>query len=266
MPRFLETLVQDFRYAARLLRLNPAFATVAVLSLALGIGANTAIFQLLNAVRLRTLPVHDPQELAIIRIANRDWASGSFTGRYSYLTYAIWEQIQQQQQGVSGVFAWAADSFDLAAGGESRYATGIWVSGDFFNVLGVPATLGRTIGPSDDQRGCGSPGAVISYAFWQREFGGNASALGRKLTLDGHPFEIIGITPAGFYGIDVGRSFDVAIPICAADIIRAERKPLVTRHFWWLAAVGRLKPGWSITKATAQLNAVSPAIFDAAPL
>src|SRR5437763_10674642 len=125
----MKTLWQDLRFGARLLRLNPGFATVAVLSLALGIGANTAIFQLLNAVRLRTLPVKDPQELAIIRIANRDWASGNFTGRYSYLTYPIWEQIQQQQQGFSGVFAWASDSFDLSSGGESRYANGIWASG-----------------------------------------------------------------------------------------------------------------------------------------
>ena len=254
---------QDLRFGVRLLRLNPGFAGVAVLSLALGIGANTSIFQLLDAVRLRKLPVHNPQELAIVRIADRSWASGRFSGRYSQLSNPLWEQIRDHQEAFSGIFAWAGDSLNLAVGGETRYAQAIWVSGDFFNVLGVRPVLGRVFTPADDQRGCGAAGAVISFAFWQREFGGKVPAVGRKLTLEGHPFEIIGITDPSFYGVDVGRSYDVAVPLCTEPVIRGENSMYDMRYGWWLAAMGRLKPGWTHARATTQLNVVSPGIFEA---
>src|SRR4029077_11008850 len=131
------SLLQDLRYGVRLLRLNPAFAIVAILSLALGIGANTAIFQLVNAIRLRTLPVQNPQELAVVRIQDRSWASGNFSTRYSALTNPQWEQIRDHQEGFSSMLAWAPQRLNLAVGGEARYAETIWVSGEFFNVLGV---------------------------------------------------------------------------------------------------------------------------------
>jgi predicted permease len=260
---FLETLWQDLRFGARLLRLNPGFAAVAILSLALGIGANTAIFQLLDAVRLRALPVQNPQELALVRIANRERVWGRFRGRHSLLTNPVWEQIRDRQQVFSGIFAWANAEFNLARGGEVRPAQALWVSGDFFRVLGVTPILGRIFTPADDQRGCGSPGVVISYPFWQREFGGEASALGKPLSLDGHLFEILGVTPADFYGVEVGRSFDVAVPLCSERFIAGVDTLLDKRHGWWLAAMGRLKPGYSLTQATAQLNAISPGVFEA---
>ena len=259
----METLWQDLRYGARLLRLNPGFSAVAILSLALGIGANTAIFQLLDTVRLRTLPVKNPQELAIVRIADRKGSVGRHEGRYSELTNPIWEQIRDRQQGFSSIFAWAADSFNLAAGGEARYAHGIYVSGDFFKVLAVRPLLGRLLTSDDDRRGCGSPGTVISYAFWQREFGGQLAAVGAKLTLEGHPFPIVGVTPPEFFGVEVGRSYDLAVPICSEPLIRGEESLLDMRHGWWLASMGRLKPGWTIEKATAQLNSISPAVLEA---
>jgi putative ABC transport system permease protein len=168
----METLWQDLRYGARLLRLNPGFTAVAILSLALGIGANTAIFQLLDAVRLRTLPVKNPQELATVRIADRKWSAGRHQGRYSQLSNPMWEQIRDHQQCFSSIFAWSADEFNLALGGEVRRAQGIYVSGDFFKVLELQPLLGRLLTSYEDRRGCGSPGAVISYAFWQHEFGG----------------------------------------------------------------------------------------------
>lgn len=259
-------LWQDVRYGLRVLRLNPAFTVVSILSLALGIGANTAIFQLLDAVRMRTLPVKNPQELAIVRIADRRWASGRFHGRYNDMTNPLWEQVRERQQGFSSMMAWGAwdldtSDFDLASGGELRPAKGIWVSGDFFNMLGVPALLGRVFTAADDVKGCGSPGVVISYAFWQRQFGGQADALGRTLALGGHPFPIIGITPASFYGVDVGHNFDVAVPICSEPIFRGKNALLTQRHGWWLGVMGRLKPGWTLEKATAQLDAISPAIM-----
>jgi predicted permease len=259
----LESLWQDLRYGARLLRMNYGFTLVALLSLALGIGANTAIFQLIDAVRLRNLPVRSPEQLAEVRIANRDWASGSFNGRHSMVTYPLWEQIRDQQQGFSSIFAWGDDTFNLAQGGQARYAQGLWVTGDFFNTLGVPALLGRVFTNADDQRGCGSSGTVISYAFWQREFGGDASVVGRKLTLNGHPFEIVGVTPASFFGLEAGRRYDVAIPICSEPVMRGEYTKLEKRHHWWLGIIGRLKAGWTIAKATAQLNAVSSAVLQA---
>ena len=259
----MQTIWQDLRYGARLLLLNPGFAIVAILSLALGIGANTAIFQLLNAVRIRTLPVKNPQELAVVRIIDRHWNSGRFTGPYSQLTNPLWEQIRDHQQAFSSIFAWDREGLNLSTGGEARYAQGIWVSGDFFKVLEVTPILGRVFTPADDQRGCGSPNAVISYSFWQHEFGGAPGVLGRKLTLEGHPFEIIGITPASFYGVEVGRSFDVAIPICSEPIIRGEDSMLEMRHGWWLAAMGRLNPGWTLARATAHLTALSPGFLEA---
>ncbi len=257
------SLWQDLRYGARVLYASPVFTIVSVLSLALGIGANTAIFQLLDSVRLRTLPVKDPQELAIIRIAERKNASGNFRGRYPELTNAMWQQIQEKQEGFRGVFAWGTAVWNLNTGGPARYARGIWVSGEFFQVLSVPALMGRVLTPADDVKGCGgSPGAVISYSFWQREFGGNADAIGRKLTLEGHPFEIVGITPANFYGIDVGRNYDVAVPLCTEPILNGESSVYNLRHGWWLAVMGRLRPGWTLQKATAQLNAISAGIME----
>ena len=261
--RFMETVWQDFRYGARSLRLNPAFTVVAVLSLALGIGANTAIFQLIDAVRMRTLPVRNPEELANVRIANRTWNSGNFTSRYSQLSNPLWEQIRDHQQGFSGIAAWGDERLNLASGGQARNADAIWVSGDFFSVLGVAPALGRVFTNADDQRGCGSPGVVISYSFWQSEFGGGAAVLGKKLLLEGHPFEVIGVTPASFYGVDVGHKFDVAVPICAEPILHAEDAHFNKSWHWWLAAIGRLKPGWTLAKATAQLQAISPAVVEA---
>jgi putative ABC transport system permease protein len=260
---FLETLWQDLRYGARLLRLNPGFALVALLSLALGIGANTAIFQLLDSVRLSSLPVSNPQELATVHIVDRHWASGNFTGRYSELTYALWEQIRERQQAFSGIFAWGTDEFRLGEGGDVQFAEGIWVSGEFFNVLGVQPLLGRLFTPDDDQRGCGSPGAVLSYAFWQRRFGGETSVVGRKLMLQGHPFEIVGVTPANFFGVEVGHRFDVAIPVCSEPILHAENPKLDKRHYWWLATMGRLKPGWSVERANAHIAAIGPTLLEA---
>jgi predicted permease len=261
---FLETLWQDLRHGARLLRLNPGFATVAILSLALGIGANTSIFQLLDAIRLRTLPVKNPQELVEVQIANRDWSAGSFSGYRAALTNPLWEQLRGRQQAFSGMVAWGGGfKFNLSRGGEARLAEGLWVSGDFFNVLGVTPVAGRVFTAADDRRGCGSPGAVIGYAFWQREYGGDPSAIGRTLLLSGNPFEVIGVTPAGFTGVDVGKSFDVALPLCSEPVLARDRSSLDQRHQFFLAAIGRLKPGWSVAKATAHLAAISPGIFEA---
>ncbi len=260
--RLEDEMFQDLRFGVRMLLKNKSFTTVAILSLALGIGANTAIFQLLDAVRLRMLPVRAPHELAEVRMADMKGARGGI-GRSLSVTNPIWEQIRERQQAFSGIFAWGTDSVNLAPGGEVRSARMLYVSGDSFNTLGVQPALGRLFTTTDDQRGCGEPGLVISYEFWLREYGGDANVIGRKLTLADHPFEIIGVTPANFFGIEVGRSFDLALPICAIALVRGNNN-FLSGTIWWLTVTGRLKPGWSLEQATAQTQAISPGLFEAA--
>ena len=252
---------RDLKYGVRLLRLNPSFAVVAILSLALGVGANTAIFQLLDAVRLRTLPVNDPQQLVEVRIGDTpNGRTGAFNGRRPMLTNALWEKVRDQQEAFSSALAWGTVAFNLTTGGEARYAQGLWVSGDFFKTLDVPALAGRVITSADDYRGCAAPPAVISYGFWQREYGGSP-AIGRSIVLDGHTYDIVGTTPASFFGVEVGRTFDVAVPLCAEPLSRGARTALDKPDTWFLAAFGRLKPGWTIDRASAQLASISPGIF-----
>jgi putative ABC transport system permease protein len=258
----MTNLWRDLRHAFRLLRLSPGFTIVAVLTLALGIGANTAIFQLVDSIRLRTIPVKNPEQLGTVRIADRHWGSGNFSGQYSQLTFPMWEQIRKRQEGFAEIAAWAEQSFNLATGGEVRFAKGIRVSGGFFHVLGVQPALGRLLGPKDDEPGCPASGANISYAFWQRNFAGDPSVIGRRLTLDGNSFEVLGVTQSGFNGISVGNTFDVAVPVCVEPILNPRDNRLPERASWWLATIGRLKPGWTIPRANTQMNAVTPQILE----
>ncbi len=258
---WLERVGQDLQYALRQLRKSPGFTFAAVATLALGIGANTAIFELLDAVLMQALPVRNPQELAEVRIVDMDKARGSFNIAYPAVTNPIWEKLREDHLGFSGIAAWGGTGFSLDSGGDARYANGLWVSGDFFHVLGVNAIRGRVFSAEDDHLGCGLPGAVISYGFWQREFGG-APALGRKLMLNDRPVEIIGVTPANFFGVEVGRAFDVAVPVCSQPSLEAFNR-LDTSTMWWLSVFGRLDPSWSVEKAAARLNARSPGIFTA---
>jgi predicted permease len=256
--------MQDLRFGARQLRQSPGFAVVAVMSLALGIGANTAIFQLVDAVRLRTLPVEKPEELVSIDFPPGSQRSGWFSTRSARFTYPQWEQIRSQQEAFSGVMVWSAARFNLASGGEVRYAEGQYVSSDFFKVLGVQPVIGRAFSAEDDRVDCGNPGAVLSYAFWQREFGGEPGILSRKVTLDGRPFPVIGVTSASFFGVEVGNRYDVAIPLCADRLLAADAKGRVpVRRAWWLSMMGRLKPGWTAQRANSHLEALAPGIMQA---
>jgi putative ABC transport system permease protein len=205
------TLIQDLRYALRMLRKSPGFTAVAVLTLSLGIGANTAAFSLIDAVMLRTLPVERPDELLQLKRQDPRYAGGgpaSFSNLLSFLwdggaspsfSNPLWEQVRDQQNVFSGVFAWSNNRFDLARGGTVQPAEGSFVSGDFFTTLGLRPAAGRLITGSDDHRGC-PPVAVLSDGFWQGHYSGASSAVGSALSLDDHPFEIIGVAPPGFYG------------------------------------------------------------------
>ncbi|HYL63331.1 MAG TPA: ABC transporter permease [Candidatus Methylomirabilis sp.] len=253
---------QDIRYGFRQLRFTPGFTAIAVLTLALGIGANTAIFQLIDAIRLRAIPVKNPETLATVRIADRHWGSGQFSGQYSQLTFPMWEQIRQRQEGFSEIAAWDSNEMNLSNGGEARYTHVIHITGDFFKVLGTDPLIGRLLGPNDDAPGCPIGGANLSYAFWQRNYGGDPSIIGKRISLDGNSFEIAGVTPPAFTGISVGDRFDVAIPVCVEPILNPRNNRLTIRRAWWLASVGRLKPGWTVTRANAQMNAATPAILN----
>jgi len=257
----MSSLWKDVRYSLRQLRNSPAFTLIAILTLALGIGANTAIFQLIDAIRLRAIPVKNPEELATVRIADRHWGSGQFSSQYSQLTFPMWEQIRARQQGFAQMAVFSNQLFNLATGGEVHYAKALRVSGEFFHVLGVEPFLGRLLGPDDDQPGCAIAGADIGFAFWQRNFGGDPAIVGKRLTLDGNSFEIVGVTPPGFNGISVGDAFDVAVPVCIEPIVSPRNNRLTIRHAWWLASIGRLKPGWTVERANAQIRAVTPAIL-----
>ncbi len=257
----LESFAQDIRYGLRLLIKSPGFTLVATLSLALGIGANTAIFQLLDALRIRTLPVPHPQELTELFLTDTTGRRGSSQSWFDVLTNPIWEQVRDHwPDAFSGVAAWGEDGFNIAPRGQVRGAQGLWVSGDFFQVLGVRPMLGRVFTAADDHRGCGLPGAVVSYAFWQRELGADRAALGRPISIDFHPVEVIGVTPASFTGLDVGKSFDIALPICSQATDDAFSF-LDAGTIWWLTVVGRLNPGWTLARATAELGTISPGLF-----
>jgi predicted permease len=259
---FVETLSQDLRYGARLLRRNPTFAAVAILTLALGTGANTAIFQLVDAVRLRTLPVDRPEQLAEVRVVKtRNGRTGSFRGRWPMLSYPLYLKIAEKQQVFTGLAAWGSTTFDLAQGGEQRPAQALWVSGNFFPLLGVRPAAGRVFAPADDVPGC-APRAVLGHAFWQREYAGDQSAVGRTILLDGHRFDIVGVASPEFYGVDVGRAFDVAVPICVEPVVTGENSGLQKSDVWFLGGIGRLGPGVTLDQASAHVAGLSKGILE----
>ena len=242
----------DVRDALRSLRASPIVTFIAILSLALGIGANTALFSILNSLLLKTLPVREPQRLVLLD-------EGSWTN-------PIWEQIRARRGDIlENAFAWSGTRVNLATHGETDMVDGAWASGSMFDVLGVTAALGRTFTEADDVRGGGPDGpvAVVSYGFWQRRMGGAPDAIGRHLTVDGLDVTVIGVTPQGFLGPDVGRSADVIVPIGALTLVPGQARMLDGRSTWWLEIMGRLKPGQSIEEATSRLNGMRPQIREA---
>jgi len=256
---FLESVWQDVRFAVRILKKTPVITTVALLSLALGIGANTAIFSLMDSVMLRMLPVQNPEQL--VELGMRTPPSGD--GIAHTYTNPIWEQLRDHQDVFSGVIAWSPNQMDLADGGEAQNIQGLYASGGYFAALGVQPMRGRLFTPADDQRGCTGV-AVLGNGFWQQHYGGAENAVGSLLRLNGHSFQVVGVTPANFFGTDVGERFDVAIPICADAVIRGKESFLDRRSTWWLRVMGRLKPGMNVDQATARLNVLAPQIFTAA--
>jgi|SRR5579871_118606 len=251
---FVETLWQDLRFATRTLRRTPVFAIVAILTLGLGIGANTAIFQLLDAVRLRNLPVQNPQQLAAVRIVGGNHGMG-FNQDYGDLTRPIWLEIRDHQQAFSGTFAWSLSQRYIGRGSQMRHFNGLWVSGNFFQELGVRPFRGRLLVPKDEGP-CPNSYGVASYSYWLRELAGRDPADGINLIVNNDPVQIVGITPPEFYGMVVGDSFDIALPFCqpAAGL---------RRDIFEVSVMGHTKPGWTLDRASAELSALSPGVFEA---
>src|SRR5207237_3781533 len=237
----------------RALGATPIVTAVAVLSLALGIGANTAIFSLVNSLMLRTLPVAEPQRLVFI---SSDTAIRlGFKAGLGW-NYSMWDALRQRAQIFDGAFAWSLQRVNLAQRGEMQRVDGLFATGDFFTTLGVPAIIGRTFTADDDVRGGGAvgPSAVISYGLWQRRFGGAASIIGTPLLVDGVPVTIVGVMPPEFFGLEVGRTFDVALPLETEPLIHGKHSSLDMGRNFFLIAMLRLKHGKSLEAATAALR------------
>jgi putative ABC transport system permease protein len=264
---WLETIWMDVRSAFRAMRKSPGFTAAAVLSLALGIGATTAIFSVMDALVFRPLPVMDPQRLVLIHRG----AGGT------ELSYNMWKQIRERQDVFSGMFAYMPTNFDLAIPGEQRSIPGVYVNGDYFSTLGVSAVRGRALLPSDDVRGAPLV-CVISYGFWQRQYANSPSVIGQTLSLNGQRFEVVGVTPPSFFGFDVGETFDVMVPLESERIIDAKQSAVNARSYWWvlpsfgsaldadkwdLLVGGRLKPGIDDQRANARVRVLAPAIIQA---
>ena len=250
---WIEGLMADIRYAVRALRMSPGFTLVAILSLALGIGANTAIFSLTDALALKSLPVSHPEQLLLIN----QGGSGAAT-----LTNPLWEQLRDLRGVFSGSLAYSAGEFSLSTGGVVRRANASVVSGSYFGVLGVHSLAGRLLGPSDDVRGCAAT-AVISSGFASREFGGARAAVGRSLSLDGQPFQVVGVVAPGFEGLEVGRSDDIYAPICTQALTEHNPNVLDERSRWYLQVMARPAAGLSLQQVNGRLVAAAPAVYAA---
>jgi predicted permease len=251
--RPLERLAQDASYAIRILRQNPGFAAVAILSLALGIGANTAIFTLIDTVLLRSIPVKNPQELVAFAL-NPDKPSVGFAN-------PDYEYIRDHNKSFSGVLAYGGGGSGTALevpdeGGQStaQLVSNLMVSGNYFDLLGVTPATGRLFTPDDNKTADAHPWVVLDYSFWQRRFGGDPKVIGRRITLNGSPFNVIGVSRAGFTGAVIGSHPDTYTPIMMYKSIQRGAREWNTRHQWWLTIIARLKPGVSMQAATPEVD------------
>jgi len=266
--RFFESIVQDSRYAWRMLRKSPAFTIIAVLTLALGIGANTAIFSLIDAVIFRSLPIADPQSLLVFQ-----WQSHKGPGNMSYRNFGECDETHDggsasgcslslpffKQVAQSGLFSHVAaytvaGQVDMSGNGTARMVKGEFVTGDYFQTLGVRAHLGRLINAGDDDASS-QAAAVLDHSFWQTEFGGSESAIGKTIRLNGISFTIIGVTEPRFDALTLSNKYDVIVPMSQRPVVVPNWKPRDDQaDHWWLVMIGRLKPGVAVNQAEAGVS------------
>ncbi len=261
----MHTLWQDLRYAWHMLLKNPGFTLVAVLTLGLGIGANTALFSVVDALLLKKLPVQQPDQLVLFNsVSNRSFNPGNHSGNMdrdpasglltrSSFPYQTLVRMREQRGTLTDVVAFGSVFLNVNAQGQADVATGQAVSGNYFDVLGVPAHLGRNIQESDD-RVDAAPVAVLSHRYWSTRFGADPGLIGKQINLNNVAFTVVGIAPPGFAGtMQVGSSQDVYIPLAWEPQVRGERSAM-KRAAWWLRLMGRMKPGTTIEQARASLE------------
>ncbi|MGH9940666.1 MAG: ADOP family duplicated permease, partial [Blastocatellia bacterium] len=242
----LETFWQDLRYGARMLVKNPGFTFVAALSLALGIGANTAIFSLLDALLLKRLPVKQPEQLVVVATA-----APGLNEPISSFSYPLFRELNEKNSVFAGMFAYATMPMSMSDGGQAERVVGELVSGDFFTVLGVSPHLGRVFSEADNQTPGAHPVTVISYNFWRRRFAADPQIVGKTINLNGYPFTIIGVAAQGFNGVAVSIVPDVRIPIMMNGQVMPGAPPVEARGASWLGVIARLNPGVSMEQAQA---------------
>jgi predicted permease len=255
----METMLQDLRYGFRMLIKNPGFAAIAILSLALGIGANTAIFGFVNAILLRPLPVTAPDELIFV-------FSGRNDNPYSVSSYPDYVDYRDGNEVLSGLAAYSGVSVSMTTGDQAEAVSGEIVTGNYFDVLGVKLAQGRAFLPDEDQTPGTHAVAIVSYGLWQRRFGGDPDLLGKELTLNGRSFTVVGIAPAGFNGAGVGQNVDIYMPMMMQALVRPPRGGysgeldadlLTKRGPRWLVMVGRLKPGVNQEQAQVAMRTIA---------
>ncbi|MCI0389447.1 MAG: ABC transporter permease [Acidobacteria bacterium] len=248
-------MFQDLRYGVRMLLKHKGFTSVAVLSLALGIGANTAIFSLIDAVLLKNLPVRAPEQLYLI-------AHSGLRGVSEGSNFPFYEQIRDHSRSFSEVIAFNPNQWKVTVKDETEQVSGQVVSGNYYPTLGVGALIGRTLTVADNQVPGGHPVAVISYAYWKRRFAQDPGVLGQNMTINLTPFTIIGVTPPEFFGLQVGRSADITVPMSMHPLV-GSGAGLGNRDGWWrLPMMGRLKPGVSIEQARAEVDLLLQQFLD----
>jgi predicted permease len=248
----MAALLQDLRYSLRALRKSPVFLGVAVLSLALGIGANTAIFTLIHQLILQPLPVKDPEQLVMLAGRGKHYGGNNGPDR---LSYPMYQEIRDKNQVFSGMFCTYPSTVSASFQGRTELIGADFVSGNYFPVLGIGAAVGRVFTASDDLIQGGHPLAVLSYGYWRTRFGADPAIVGQKIVINGVTLTIVGVSPAGFDGVEPGRAPQVRIPMMMKDELpRSDFHRLNNDRFRWAEVFGRLKPGMTIEKAQAGLQ------------
>src|SRR5215475_8504936 len=260
LSRWLRDFVHDLRFSARSVLRSPSLTATAVLSLALGIGATTALYSLIDQIVLRALPVDHPERLVLFNW-NGEQLAETF-GSDNLMSYPICRDLEQQKQFFDGVFCRAATTINFSTGGVPKLAAAELVSGTYFSVLGVRPALGRLLSSDDDQTPGSSPVVVLSYDFWKNQFGGTPDMVGRKVLVNQHPMTVIGVAAPTFHGIDVGEVPSVWIPAAMSAQSIPGFQTMLDRRTRWMQILGRLRQNVSLSEAKAGLQPWFKAMLD----
>ncbi len=259
----MQWLVADLRYAVRGLLRTPTFAVTAMLSLALGVGANTAIFSLVDQVILRPLPVKRPRELVVLKSPGprTGWAHSDEPGGVSSFSYPMYKDLRDQNQVFDGLLATFNFPASLAFKGETERVNGELVSGNYFETLGVGPAIGRVFMPEDDLRPGAQNVVVLSYQYWTNRLGANPTVLNQSILVNGNPMTIVGVAKRGFFGVEISAMPDVFVPMMMRKQLGVSPRELTIRNDHWLHMLGRLKPGVSRVQAAASLQPLFSSIL-----